>query len=327
MPFLGDIYDAFTGTKIIGVATNPSSCNLATYYLTQSNGIFSPNSTQKNNSKIYLTGLKITMTDLGNETFQVDIVWDDYDVNQNVRWTGDVVLKEEINLAENKTIVLDQNYTPYKIYKDNVTDVFASSTKFTCEDNSLITLQDNSKVELNNLSSYILESGSTMNINDGALLQVKAGCSFVVKSGANLNIFDAGRIEIEDGAYICIEDSATINLNDYLSVINLRPGYISGVNPAIGISANCSLYPASFSFIGNGSINTFVNDEFIQNEIIQIDKYYKGYNISAGYDVTTSKPYGPVLINNNSHVIIDAENDFFMKNDIEVQSGCILEIK
>lgn len=74
------------------------------------------------------------------------------------------------------------------------------------------------------------------------------------------------------------------------------------------------------------------NDIYLQNITVTTNsnnknRYYFGKNIYAGYDVTNLKSYGPVLINNNSHVIIDAENYFFMKNDIEIQSGCILEIK
>ena len=52
LPFLGDIHDAFTGTMSIGVGTNPSTCNLATYYLTQGNGVFTPSSEIKNNYKV-----------------------------------------------------------------------------------------------------------------------------------------------------------------------------------------------------------------------------------------------------------------------------------
>lgn len=327
LPYLGDIHDAFTSTNSIGVGTNPATNNLATYYLTQGGGVFSPSNTTKNNTKIYLSGLKITMTDLDNGTFQVDVVWNDYNVNNDIRWTGEIILREQLNLVSNKTILLDQNYTPYKIYKDAVTNVFASTTKFNCESNSVFTLQANSNVELNNLSALTLESGSTLNINGGSKLIVKQGCSLIIKSGANLNIYNNGSIEIENGGYICIENSANINLTDYLSVINLRPGYICGINPSIGLTASCVSNPTTITVTGNGAINTFTSDEFIQNITISTNKYYTGNNISAGYDVTTLVPYGNVLINNNAHVVLDAANNIILKNNIEIQSGCTFEMK
>jgi len=330
LPFLGDIHDAFTGAKSFGVGTNPTTCNLATYYLSQyqtNSPQFQPTSTSKNNTKIYLSGLKITMTDLNNGTFQVSVVWNDYNISNDVRWTGEIVLKEQLNLLQDKTISVDQNYTPYKIYKDNLTGVFASTTKFNCENNSIFTFQPNSKVELNSLSAFTLETGSTLNVNDGSKLIVKQGCSLIIKNGANLNIYNNGSIEIENGGYICIENGANINLSDFLSVINLRPGYISGINPSLGITANCVSDPTSITVTGNGAINTFTNDNFIQNITISTNKYYNGNNVSAGYDVTTLLPYGNVIIQSPAHVILDATNGILLKNSIEIQSGSIFEMK
>lgn len=107
-------------------------------------------------------------------------------------------------------------------------------------------------------------------------------------------------------------------MHDFNSVINLREGYINGVNPNIFPTSNCFSSPVSYIHNGPGKINDFTQDIYIQNETISTNKYYAGKNIYVGYDVTTSKPYGNVYINNNSKVILDANQNIFIYKNVEI---------
>ncbi len=71
----------------------------------------------------------------------------------------------------------------------------------------------------------------------------------------------------------------------------------------------------------------FFKDEYLQNITIGTNKTYMGKTISAGYDVTNKKAFGPVLINNAAKVILKGAEGVLLKNDVEVQLGCELDIK
>jgi len=211
------------------------------------------------------------------------------------------------------------------------------SGDLTVSNNSILTINcslimsDYSTITVNSGSALIIESDAILtglcdNYWSGNLIVNQDG-TLIIKTNGNINVNETGSFEIKDGGYICIESGAVINLLDYLSVINLRPGFISGINPSLNLSANCTADPTTITVSGNGEINTFTTDEFIQNITISTNKYYNGNNISAGYDVTALLPYGNVLINNNAHVILDAANDIILKNCVEIQSGCTFEMK
>lgn len=245
--------------------------------------------------------------------------------------------------------ISNYSYTKYLICDynaDNSTIVSANTTwnvskiirgDLTVTNNSLLTIQ--CSLIMSDLSTITINDGSALIVDTDAILTglcgnfwsgkliIEEGGSLIFKSNSQIRINDCGSIEIKSGGYICIENGANINLSDYLSVINLRPGFISGINPSLGITANCLTDPTTISITGNGEINTFTNDEFIQNITITTNKYFNGNNISAGYDVTPSLPYGNVIIQNAAHVIIDAANDVLLKNSIEVKLGSQLEIK
>jgi hypothetical protein len=319
----GDNEDPFTGTKYISLSTNPAPVNVITYHHKQyAGGIIDTTTTLTDNRKIHLSGLRIDFTDQPNAVMKVDIRWNDYDVTKDVRWTGDIILHEKVNLTSGKTITFDQNYTPNKHIRDNVTGQFAGPTYFTCLGNSSFIMQSTSKVILQNLSSFILESGSRLEINDGAIFTVKSGSTLQVKAGANLLVKGSGRIEIENGGYLCIQNS-TLNdtLLNNLSVINLRPGYHLGVNTSVLTDpGTCKSQPNQITFKGTGSVNTYNTDIYVQNITFTADKYYAGNNIYVGYNVT-SPPYGNVVIPNGVKVIFDAAGEIKLNWGFDAANG------
>ena len=201
LPYLGDSKDAFTDGSVMDIGTNPAPVNTLTYYVRQSGGNIVPQITNRNNRTIYLTGLSITMTESGsNESgkiFRVDINWGEYDVKNDVRWTGNIELREELNLLSGNTILLDQNYTPIQRDRDVVTGEFSEKTTFTCADGSSVTLQENSKMIVDNMSELVLENGSSFEIKDGAELIIKDKGNLEVQDGASLVLIGTGRVIVD----------------------------------------------------------------------------------------------------------------------------------
>lgn len=168
-----------------------------------------------------------------------------------------------------------------------------------------------------------LELANT-SISDYSITVLNGG---TLKIKDNVTIAGNNRIDIMSGAYVCIENNATINLQDILSALNLHNGYIFGLNPAIGISTNCINSIASINKTGNGAINLYTNNVFIQNQTFNNNSYISGNNISAGNNVTTTRPQGPVVIQSGANVVFDADGTLLLDKGFEVQLGAGFEGK
>ena len=179
-------------------------------------------------------------------------------------------------------------------------------------------------VTINNGSALVITG--TLNLSDINKIIVKNGGTIKFSSTSNIQINGSGKIEVLSGGYFCIESGATIALTNFNSVINLRNGYINGVNTSVLPSSTCVSSPISYSINGSGKINQFNQDIYIQNETISTSRYYAGRYIYVGNNVTTSKPQGYVLINNNSEVIFDAEQDVLFDKGFEVSLGSSFEV-
>ena len=74
-----------------------------------------------------------------------------------------------------------------------------------------------------------------------------------------------------------------------------------------------------------------VTDSYIQNKVFdntEVDNYYiKDATIGAGYDVTTSVPYGNVIIESGSKLGINKKNGVRIKNGFKCKIGGELQIK
>ncbi|MEI6851718.1 MAG: hypothetical protein WCL06_02705 [Bacteroidota bacterium] len=183
LPYLGDNLEAFTDGSVMDLGSNPPPVNAVTWYVTQSGGNYSTFK-KINTRNIYLTGLSIQMTDLKNGSFSIHIRWDDYSVKNNVRWTGNILLKEKLILEKGKTITLDKNYTPNQLDKDSLSGVFAPLTTLTATDSSRIELLQNSKIIIDNGSSFILESSTKLTMEKGSQIILKNRGNLIIKKGA-----------------------------------------------------------------------------------------------------------------------------------------------
>lgn len=329
LPYGGDKYDAFVPKPVytLDISSNPAPVNTTTYYSIRNSNMQAIN-TQRNTRKIYLTGLCIKMTDTnvnntGMKAYQIQIRWDDYDIKQDVNWSGDIVLKEKLNLLSEKILYLEQNKTPYQMERDPVSNYCAPPTKFTCENNSTINLHQSSKVILKEKSSFILTGGSNLTLEDDAELIIESGSTLIIKSGANIKLNGSGKITVQSGGYICVEVGASINLSNYSSVIFMKEGAIYGVNPTIHFSTSCS---NNISYIGSGKIIDGSKDIYIQNETLSSNRYIGGRNIYVGKNVTPNKAPGDVKIINSANVIFEGENVTF-EDGFECTSNSSYEVK
>ena len=353
----GSVFDAFYQGNKISLTTNPAPVPRMTFStninVTQPSLKLTPQN--YDNRKIYLNGLCVRVLEqMPNGDVKISVRWNDFKISNDVRWCGDIVLNEKIELQSNKTLLLDYGLTPTRPNNPvtiNGKQVFADPTIFTCKQGSLFKANSKSIVRLKNNSTLIAESGSKIelldNVNltvesgstliaesgseiellDDVNLVVKSGSTLILKSNSSLQIIGKGRITVESGGYLCVENGANIDLQDALSVILLRDGAILGTNPALFNNTNCISNVANIQTTGSGAIYEQNTDVYIQNETISANRFVAGKNIFVGNSVTNTKPYGDVIITNNATVILDADNDVYLDAGVDVELGSELEIR
>lgn len=313
LPLHGDNNDAFTTNKKIGIATNPSSANTVTYYADQDSGNIIPNNAIKNTRKIYLSGLQILFEASGTNQFgsifKVTIDWDKFDLNNDMRWTGNIVLKESAILKQSKSLLFNQNKTPNMETRSTATGQFSDATLFTCENNSRFTMEANSIVTLDEKSTFILKSGSTLEINDGAKFIVKNGSKLEVESGATILIKGTGSIIMKCLGTICVNSGAILNLQDFTSCIH----FIGN-----GALASGCLSSLTSVITGKGSVQNHKSALNLTSSTISSDIYYSG---------TTITSTNVIIQGTGTDVVYDATNGVTINGNFDVPIGSTFEVK
>ena len=175
---------------------------------------------EKNVRTTYLTGLGIEITPVaGTGNFLVSIRWDDYDITDDCRWTGDIVLKDTAILAMGKTITLAQNRTVAQTTRDAETGLFADRTRWTCEAGSYLRQENASTIRLTEGSSLVFESGSRFVQAFDASMEVGAVCTLRFVDAADVVL--RGILEVDSGGVCYMTD--TIGMGATARII-VRPG-------------------------------------------------------------------------------------------------------
>jgi len=262
----------------------------------------------------------------GMRTYRVEIRWDDYNVKQDVRWAGDIVMKEQLNLLSGNTIYLEQNRTPNQTRIDPVSGLFAPPTHFTAKNRSVMNLERNSRVILREKSSFILESGANLTIQDGAEIIVQVGSTFMIQSGANLTIQGSGRLVIQEGAFLCVAQGANILLWHYNSAISMHPNAVHGAHPDLFPNHRSCLRSIPFRGLGCVTLNCYYDVHVLQNVTISNNLHIRAGRIIIGNNVTTARPPGDVIIGPNVHLILET-NDLIIESGFEMHEGAELEMR
>ena len=327
------------GNKI-NRSTNPTITNNPKY-----------NETDKKMDAFYLNGISVEiLRQYANGDICLKIRMDDIDINENATYSAaQIVLPNTTNdsnpdlrVLPNVKLTISKSKTPNReivprtvTYATTYLDTFVSPTIFTCDSFSFFKQEPNSTVEVKDNSTLILSGFSTYEIGDGATLVIDSTASILLKAGSVLRIKGSGRLVVKNGAYICAgifqNSRAKINLQDTLSSLCLKSGYNIGINPHCEVVNNnrCSqtLTPMAFNMEGSGGIRTYNDTIYIQDSVFQSKAYFSGKVIKAGHHITTSKPFGDVIIRNGSYVIFDAEKDVLLENGFEVEQNGKLEIQ
>ncbi|NLI72645.1 MAG: hypothetical protein GX361_07965 [Bacteroidales bacterium] len=248
----GSVYDAFYEGDKISLSTNPT----ITPWLTHKNSSsFSSKPAVDDNRHIYLNGLCIRILEQrANGDVKISIRWNDFDIKNNVRWCGDIVLNEQVIVHPNCTVLLDQGLTPTKRNNPifvNGQKVFANPTLFTAKNNSFFKIERKGTTILKHNSSYIAESGSTLELNNKSVFVVDSGSTLQIKAGARVIIKGRGKIVVKSGGYLCVEEGAFIDLQNSNSAIILEKGAVLGANPTLFNNPACS---SSIAKTGKGSV-------------------------------------------------------------------------
>ncbi len=254
-PTNGDGRDAFNSQNglQLNLSTNPAPLPVYTHRSTSNfNGVGTIQN--DDNRTIFLNGLDIEVTGEnvdGNGAIEVEIAWDNFEITDDVRWCGNIILQNDVNdplsrtslidLQPGNTILLDQGTSITR----NVGDLQPDGS-FIYADPTILTI----------------ESGTELVIRDGAHLKLINGSSLHIRSGAFVLLEGSGKITIDNSSFICVDPGATLELNSPQSSIVMEPAAQVGINPFYNLTPNCqSLCDIQANINGPGTISrTYLAD-------------------------------------------------------------------
>ncbi len=202
----GDWLDAFsseTGNRKLSISSNPASVPVYTYttnYEFSSFNLDNGKPSLYENRTIWLNGLSVEIIDENHEkgTITVQIRWDNYEVNDDVRWCGNIVLspndfdnsKPSLVLKKGNKLLLDRGESPVfnKATEKDKNDewIFTDPTVFTCVKDSYFYLEPNSQLVIDNNSKLILKSGAKLVASAKSKIIIKPGSELITEDGAQL---------------------------------------------------------------------------------------------------------------------------------------------
>jgi hypothetical protein len=235
--YLGSAYDHFGVGRVLSISTNPATAPLLTYSTLKYGDRAPWNSpdTKIDNRTIMLNGLYIEILDADQDgNASIKVLFNHWEVEDDVRWTGDILLRDTLLLQAVKTITLDQGLTPTRpVSPVNIgaEKIFADPTTLVC--------QHGSYLEINDAASLVLTNGSTLRLESGSKIRVRGSGKVFVESGCSL--------EAEQGASIIMENEE--------SEMILMPGATTSICPA--------------KFIGKGKIKDMPANLYFQDQSLQ----------------------------------------------------------
>lgn len=214
----GDKDDAFckrNGKIKLYIASNPAPVPVYTYATDfESNRFYFKENDAKSsfeNRTIWLNGLSIEIVREniivdGETAIEVLIRWDDYAVDQSVRWCGNIRLsphvfdiqKPSLHLLPGKKILFDRSESPTfhlkRGEKMDGTYWMSDKSQFTATANAYICLENKSIIELKNESELVLEAGSKLAMKKGSKIIIHKGSKFIIQPGAEIIRYKGAKI-------------------------------------------------------------------------------------------------------------------------------------
>lgn len=164
--YRGDRQDGWTpekGRNRFGIDTNPASSSTGKI---------------RNRGATYLNGIQIQVLEMDSETVTVRVDFDQFDIHQDVRWTGKVVLRDSLRVLPGAELLLDQSGTP------NNYNHQPPKANLHVENGGSITLLPGAELVLRDEAELTLEEGSRIYVMDGARVVIGRGSSITAKDGS-----------------------------------------------------------------------------------------------------------------------------------------------
>ncbi|MBP7316251.1 MAG: T9SS type A sorting domain-containing protein [Chitinophagaceae bacterium] len=227
------------GNNKIGISTNPSSSTSMNLV-----GQNTPVLSEKNLRKVYLNGVSVEIIACdANKNLQVQIRFDDVDIDRDIRWCADEIVLNPIatesgyslNVKAGKTITLDQSLTATRMDNPivfNGENVFADPTTFVVKPDAKINLEPNAKIQLKNNSTMHLNTASYCVVGNNGIIEVKSGTTFFLDDCGVLEINGNGKLIVRNGATLCISPNAILAFENGLQNLILETGVIIPVGYA-----------------------------------------------------------------------------------------------
>lgn len=192
-PSFGTDQDPFRYSinNLITLQTNPSSLNVCTYnFPNHTSSIFDTDTT-------YLSGLSIQIVDstynvISGKTYPtlvLKITWNNYTIDSNVRWCGNILLKSysentELRVHNGGELLLDRGltHTQHTINKSDPLDnklYFSKPTVMICDSGTKLIIDSGAKLTLKNKSKLLIKKGAELIMERGALVSVEDGSEIV----------------------------------------------------------------------------------------------------------------------------------------------------
>ncbi len=181
----------------------------------------------------------------------------------------------------------------------------------------------------NALKNFVVHNNEYLYLKNANI----TGKNIMVESGGTLrfkgkfSLSGSHSVTFDNSSYCCMDNTLNLTLTNYASFINFVPGYFTGVKSPLPDGGNCSSNPAATTVTGDGSINTFDKDVYIQNDTLSGDQYIVGKNIYVGYDVAPARTLGEVRINDFANIIFKAAERVKMTRDFNIETGSTYLIK
>ena len=196
-------YRADSAWTKMGISYNPAAVPVYTH----SGGRGAPG---RDNRRIYLNGLSIEVLEQRrNGDMVIKIRWDDFDIVRPVRWCGNILSNEQVNVRSGNSISLDQGYTVQEVravQQFNGEQLFAKPTVLE------------------------LAAGSELHLNSFSQLWVRKGSTLIIRKGAKVILEKNSAIEIQEGSFLYVEEGADIELKHRKAKINRWNGSELGIN-------------------------------------------------------------------------------------------------
>lgn len=158
----------------------------------------------------YLNGISFEVLSYNADgSVTVKIRLDDYNINNDTRYTGNIILSPNIVattvpsliLKKDKILDIDKSGTPNKQYITSNND-FINLTTFTAIDQSYFYVESNARVNVINESTLHLKTGSKMELEEGAKLYIGPNSKLIIEDGATLLLKPGATLEIDENATV-----------------------------------------------------------------------------------------------------------------------------